>query len=77
MAYKNCGPKETIEYALYKGEELLVMGTASEIAEHQGISVGTVRFLASNVYKKRVEARERSKNPKIAVRIGEIEEDAE
>lgn len=74
MSYKNCGPKETMEYALYKGEELLITGTASEIAKDQDVSVDTVRFWASNVYKKRVEARKRSKNPKIAVRIGKMEE---
>ena len=30
------------EYALYKGEELLAMGTKREIAEELGVSVNTV-----------------------------------
>lgn len=32
------------EFALYKGEELLVMGTKREIAEKLGISVRSVSF---------------------------------
>lgn len=30
------------EYALYKGEELLAMGTKREIAEQLGVSAGTI-----------------------------------
>ena len=33
------------EYALYKGEELLAMGTKREIAEQLGVSASTVGVL--------------------------------
>lgn len=42
------------EYALYKGEDILITGTIKEIAEHQGIKENTVRFMMSNAYAKRV-----------------------
>lgn len=32
------------EYALYKGEELLAMGTKREIAEQLGVSASTVGY---------------------------------
>lgn len=41
------------EYALYKGDELLIIGTIEEIAKHQNISVSTARFYRYPCYKKR------------------------
>ena len=31
-------------YALYKGEELLIIGTIKEITKHQNVKEKTVRF---------------------------------
>ena len=45
------------EYALYKGDELLHIGTAEEIAEKQGVKRETVTFYATNSYKERLKKR--------------------
>ena len=42
-------------YALYKGENLITIGTAEEIAKERGIKKDTVYFLASPANKKRAE----------------------
>ena len=44
-------------YALYKGEKFITEGTKQEIAKVQGCKVKTISFLATNAYKKRMEAR--------------------
>lgn len=41
------------EYALYKGEELLAMGTKREIAEQLGVSASTVGHYGTPVYARR------------------------
>ncbi|AZF92419.1 host nuclease inhibitor [Streptococcus phage CHPC930] len=41
------------EYALYKGDELLAMGTKSEIAKQLGISVRSVTCYGTPSYAKR------------------------
>lgn len=41
------------EYALYKGEELIAMGTKREIAEQLGVSVSTVGYYGTPVYARR------------------------
>lgn len=41
------------EYALYKGEELIAMGTKREIAEQLGVSVNTVSYYGTPVYARR------------------------
>ena len=41
------------EYALYKGDELLAMGTKDEIAKQLGISVRSVTYYGTPSYAKR------------------------
>ncbi|AZF90442.1 hypothetical protein CHPC676_0047 [Streptococcus phage CHPC676] len=41
------------EYALYKGEEIIAMGTKSEIAKQLGISVRSVTCYGTASYAKR------------------------
>ena len=41
------------EYALYKGEELLAMGTKREIAKQLGVSPSTVGDYGTPVYARR------------------------
>ena len=41
------------EYALYKGEQLLAMGTKREIAEQLGVSASTVGCYGTPVYARR------------------------
>lgn len=41
------------EYALYKGEELIAMGTKKEIAAQLGVSASTVGYYGTPVYARR------------------------
>lgn len=41
-------------YALYKGDDLLMMGTEIEIAEYRDVSVNTIRYMRTPSYKKRM-----------------------
>lgn len=42
------------KYELYKGYELLAIGTVNEIAREIGVKPATVRFYGSPVYQRRV-----------------------
>ncbi|MGB3161570.1 MAG: hypothetical protein WBA84_10020 [Carnobacterium sp.] len=59
------------EYALYKGENLLSIGTACEIAEQMNIAVRSVLYLQTKSYKKRGTGN----NRRILVELKEKEED--
>lgn len=48
-------------YALYRGEELLAIGTIREIATELKIKEGTVRFYQTPRYKRRLESRKNGK----------------
>lgn len=41
------------QYAMYKGEDILAMGTIKEISEETGKNYDTVRFYTQPAYKKR------------------------
>ncbi len=41
------------EYALYKGEEIIAMGTKREIAEKLGVSVSAITYYGIPSYAKR------------------------
>ena len=41
------------EFVLYKGEELIAMGTKKEIAEQLGVSASTVGYYGTPVYARR------------------------
>ncbi len=60
------------EYALYKGEELLSIGTIEEIASDIGTSVQNVKYYNTNAYKRKLAKRKRGINHRVLV---EIEED--
>ena len=46
-------------YALYKGDELLAMGTAKEIAKELGITEKVVRYYSSPAYIRRTSEKAR------------------
>lgn len=56
------------EYALYKGDELLAVGTVREIANQIGVTEKTVFHYGTPTYKKRT-----SKNGRRLVRLEESE----
>lgn len=41
------------EYAFYKGDKLLGLGTIAEISKQVGISESSIRFYGTNTYRKR------------------------
>ncbi|SPT98389.1 Uncharacterised protein [Lysinibacillus capsici] len=41
------------EYALYKGDQMVAIGTVKEIAEERGVKPDTIRFYMSGVYQRR------------------------
>lgn len=51
--HEDDGIMQVKEYALYKGEELLAMGTKREIAEQLGVSASTVGYYGTPVYARR------------------------
>lgn len=54
------------EYALYKGDKLLMIGTVKEIAEKRGVKPASIHFLSSPAYLKR---RQKSKNALVLVKL--------
>jgi len=54
------------EYALYKGDECLAIGTIEEIAEQVGVKYRTIHFYTTPTYKRRVK---KGKNRRELVRI--------
>lgn len=41
------------EYALYRGDEFLKIGTTQELADYLGVKIRTILFYASPTYLKR------------------------
>ena len=60
------------EYALYKGDELLSIGTIQEIAKEQNVKEKTVEFYKTKSYEKRIQKR-KSKNARVLIEIEESE----
>ena len=63
------------EYALYKGEQILSIGSIKEIAIDQSIKTSTVRFYGCSAYLKRVAARKKSNKYKILISLDDEEDD--
>ena len=61
------------EYALYKGDEFICLGTAKEIAEKVNITPKTVQWMSTPAYKKRILSRSTYENAKIVIKLGEME----
>lgn len=45
--------RKPIEYALYKGDKFLVLGTKEELAEYLGVKVDTITYYGSNAYQRK------------------------
>lgn len=52
------------EYALYKGDNMLAMGTISEIAKKMNIEPDSVKFYQYNCHKKRS-----GKNTRVLIKL--------
>ena len=45
--------RSRIRYAMWKGDQVIAIGTAKELAERFGVTVKTIRWLASPAAKRR------------------------
>ena len=59
------------EYALYKSEEILAMGTIFEIALEMGVTVETIKYYGCNSYKKKL-AKRKKQTARVLVEIGNM-----
>ncbi|BEP28796.1 hypothetical protein [Helicovermis profundi] len=57
------------EYALYKGDNFITLGTISDIANHQGVLKATINFLKTKAYIKRLSERKNSENSRILISL--------
>lgn len=62
-----------MEYALYKGDEILAIGTIKEIAKETGVKVDTVKYYLTPSYLERIKARKKAENYRIMVKLEEEE----
>lgn len=65
--------KKPSEYAVYRGDDLLFVGTADEIAKEFDVKRNTALFWSTPSYKKRVEKREKHDKAIYSIRIEEDE----
>lgn len=51
-----------MEYAMYKGDDLLHIGTLDEIARERGVLRDTIYFYTTEAYKRRISRRKKARN---------------
>lgn len=56
------------EYAVYRGEEFITIGTAKECADETGVSAKSIRWLSTPTAKKR-QANRKVKNGLVVLRL--------
>jgi hypothetical protein len=61
------------EYAVYRGDNFLCVGTIKECAKYLGVEPDTVRFYASSRYLQRVNSRKNARNYTIVIKIEDDE----
>lgn len=59
------------EYALYKGEEILSIGTIKEIAMDLNVLPETIMFYGTGTYKRRLAKRKSIKNARVLIHLDE------
>lgn len=57
------------EYAVYKGDELLALGTDEQCSKLLDISPQSVRFMASEAHKRRVAKLKNPEEARIAIKL--------
>lgn len=61
------------EYALYKGDDLLYIGTAREISEAHGVQLKTVYYYQTPAYKRKIAKRKNARNYITIIRLDDDE----
>ena len=59
------------EYAVYKGEELLIIGTAKECAAYLNIKPESVQWLSTPSAKARLEKRKNPNKCKVCIKLND------
>ena len=65
-----------VEYALYKGDNFLDIGTIKDLSKRYNISVKTLRWYSTPCYKNKIKNKKNIKSY-VVVRIEDEEEDEE
>ncbi len=61
------------DYAVYQGDDILVVGSIEECAEYLGVDTRTVRYYTTPAYHRKIAKRKRSKNVRTAIRLDDEE----
>jgi len=61
--------KPKVEYAIYKGDDLLVIGTARECAKQLGVHEETIRWLSTPAARRRAKRRKNPNKATIAITL--------
>lgn len=62
-----------VEYAVYKDEDCIAIGTAKECALKLGVKPGTIKWMTTPTGKKRFESRKNKSKGMTAIRLEEDE----
>ena len=63
--------RKPIDYALYKGDKFLALGTKEELAKYLGVKTEIILFYRTEKYRHRIE---KSKNERyIVIKVDDIE----
>lgn len=66
--------KNTLEVAMYKGDEFLFAGTIQECAKHRNVRPETIRYYLTPAYANKLAKRKRSRNPIQVIRLDDADE---
>jgi hypothetical protein len=60
-----------MDYAVYKGEEIVCVGSLKECAERMGVKKETVKFYTTPTYRRRIAKRKRARNYITVIKLEE------
>lgn len=62
-------------YALYKGEQILAVGTIAEIAKETGLEKRSVAYLKTEAHKRKLAKRKHCNTAKVLIEIADDEDE--
>jgi hypothetical protein len=60
-----------MDYVVYKGEEIVCVGSLKECAEQMGVKKETVKFYTTPTYRRRIAKRKRARNYITVIKLEE------
>ncbi|MEK3909654.1 hypothetical protein [Oceanobacillus sp. FSL W7-1309] len=67
-------PRKSVDYAVYKGEELLVIGSAVECAEELNVTPDYIMWMTTPSGQKRIANRKNPDRARMAIRLDDDDE---